>query len=130
MKLCQNHRDRPAVEIVSYKECETCRTAREIQAWAKKKEEAKAMLRVCNVARPGDYSVQWALDVDLWLNCGIDPSGDCCPECSTPDTLRWVWPDLEDYKKKASRRDWINQALKTKYGRKVLKGLGIKWRKK
>ena len=70
-------------------------------------EDAKEIMRLCNWGYSSfiDKEVdKWA--EDLWHGYACELCGNCCPECSTPETLQWVWPELRDYEEKATLEEW------------------------
>ncbi len=67
-------------------------------------EEAKKVLRMCNAARACRHDEgHWA--TELWHG-QTGMCGECCPECTTDDTLRWVWPELAGYDIEMTEQEW------------------------
>jgi len=68
-------------------------------------DEAKAYLRLCNVATEHmDDHGHWASV--LWHGYAHKLCGDNCYECTTVETLRAVFPELRGYNEEAERDEW------------------------
>jgi hypothetical protein len=62
-------------------------------------DDAKRVLRYCNAAdEPWVYDDNLEVPYDI---CNI-----CCMECTTAETLRWIWPELEGYNEAITQDEW------------------------
>ena len=68
--------------------------------------EAKKVLRLCYGA-----STRWGVRRGLWLGRACSICGDCCPECNMRGIIHWVWPELLNYRRVATEKEWLAWAL-------------------
>lgn len=75
-------------------------------------EEARAALKACETMRkfgPVPNRVKDEAAYKEWvrvrkeakLDLGMVPCTTCCPECTTPATIRWIFPELKEEKKES-----------------------------
>ena len=67
-------------------------------------EDAKHFIRLCNLAEDWD-------NYGLWHGAAHRLCGDNCPECTTPQTLKAIFPELEGYEEFATAAD-LEQEIK------------------
>ena len=76
-------------------------------------EEAKAILRLCNLGQ-SSYGTSEKWFSNLWHGYACILCGECCPECNMLSTLHFFFPELLDYHEVATKEEYLNSDLVSK----------------